>query len=82
MPHQLDNSHIYFCLNDFRLQSRISELERNISQVTYNQPMSQLTITYVRNVLIKLLNTKDKQQKQFMINAILTALEPKDRKPK
>ena len=44
--------------------------------------MSQLNVTYIRNVLMKLLNTKDKQQKQFMINAILTALEPKDKKPK
>lgn len=44
--------------------------------------MSQLNITYIRNVLIKLLNTKDKQQKQFMINAILTALEQKDFRPK
>ncbi|CAG2102459.1 unnamed protein product [Medioppia subpectinata] len=66
----------------YKSQTRINDLERNLSQMSSNQPLSQLNVTYIRNVLMKLLNTKDKQQKQFMINAILTALEQKDRKPK
>ncbi|XP_054153945.1 uncharacterized protein LOC128952560 [Oppia nitens] len=66
----------------YRYESRIKDLERNFSQISSNQPLNQLNITYIRNVLLKLLNTKDKQQKQFMINAILTALDQKDRKPK
>ena len=65
-----------------RLQTRITDLERNLSQMSQNQPLSQLNVTYIRNVLMKLLNTKDKHQKQFMINAILTALDQKDKKPK
>ncbi|CAG2165080.1 unnamed protein product [Oppiella nova] len=66
----------------YKLQTRITDLERNLSQMSSNQPLSQLNVTYIRNVLMKLLNTKDKHQKQFMINAILTALDQKDKKPK
>lgn len=36
--------------------------------------MSTVNVAYVRNVLTKLLETKDREQKAIMINALLTAL--------
>jgi len=38
-------------------------------------PLSTVNVAYIKNVLTKLLNTKDKEQKQIMINALLTALD-------
>lgn len=35
---------------------------------------TQPNMTYVKNVLLRFINSKDKQQKQVMINALLTAL--------
>lgn len=35
---------------------------------------STVNVAYIRNVLTKLLETKDREQKQIMINALLTAL--------
>lgn len=63
----------------YRLQSRITELERYQSQCA-PQTKSEPNFTYIRNVLLRLLNTKDKQQRQFMINALLAALDAKETK--
>lgn len=64
-----------------RLQSRIADLEllNNNFMASKSdkptQPMSTVNVAYIRNVLTKLLETKDKEQKQIMINALLTALK-------
>ena len=36
--------------------------------------MSTVNVAYIRNVLTKLLETKDREQKAVMIRALLTAL--------
>ncbi|KAJ6217586.1 hypothetical protein RDWZM_008743 [Blomia tropicalis] len=65
----------------YRLQSRIADLEllNNNFMASKSdkptQPMSTVNVAYIRNVLTKLLETKDKEQKQIMINALLTALK-------
>lgn len=63
-----------------RLQSKITELEKHLlsNRSASAAASSGTNIEYVRNVLLKLLVTKDKKQRQFMINALLTALDAKD----
>jgi len=62
----------------YRLQSRIADLEllNNNFMVSKNDrtTLSTVNVAYIKNVLTKLLDTKDKEKKQIMINALLTAL--------
>lgn len=64
-----------------RLQSRIADLELlNTNFIAsksedQNAQLNKINVAYIRNVLKKLLETKDREQKRLMINALLTALD-------
>jgi hypothetical protein len=64
-------------VDKYRLQAKVSSLEKQgfhqkgAESAANTQP---ITLTYVRNVLLRFISTKDKNQKQVMINALLTAL--------
>ncbi|XP_074601400.1 uncharacterized protein LOC141855320 [Brevipalpus obovatus] len=57
----------------YKLQSRVTQLEQQLKQVQMDHNQKP-NLTYIRNVLIRFLSTKDKNQKTFMMNALLTAL--------
>jgi hypothetical protein len=61
-------------MDKYRLQTKITEMEKH-KKTMERDTNCQPNMTYVRNVLIRFIDTKDKQQKQFMINALLTALD-------
>lgn len=58
---------------EHRLQTRVACLEKQ-QQLMSREAASQPNMTYVRNVLLKMIETKDKKQKDIMLNALLTAL--------
>ncbi|KAI1292222.1 hypothetical protein HDE_07378 [Halotydeus destructor] len=57
----------------YRLQTRLAMLEKQ-QQAVQKQGASQPNLTYIKNVLTQFNSTKDKNQRQIMMNALLTAL--------
>lgn len=59
-----------------RLQAKLSSLEKHQQSLAKESSSAQspINLTYVKNVLLRFIETKDKHQKQVMINALLAAL--------
>ncbi|XP_015784496.1 myosin heavy chain, clone 203 [Tetranychus urticae] len=60
-------------VDTFKLQSKVTRLEQQLQQVQ-SDDTTKPNLTYVRNVLVRFLKTKDKKQRTCMMNALLTAL--------